>query len=199
MLSSVRRRGPPWCSLLMWRRRRRAESAAPGRRSVPATDSRRCGRAPARLRGDGRHRRRCHTTRGLGPGRGVPVAMPRATPAGISPSTDGHALDGWIATIRRSIEGTGTPRIPIAREVPALQPRPSERPRPPPSAPRRPRSRHAGRSSRPGRPSGNHTRRSRSEGVSASRRCMCVRTQKILATTYFPEGLPPEYLRRWRA
>lgn len=24
-------------------------------------------------------------------------------------------------------------------------------------------------------------------------------TQKILATTYFPEGLPPEYLRRWRA
>ena len=25
------------------------------------------------------------------------------------------------------------------------------------------------------------------------------KTQKILATAYFPEGLPPEYLRRWRA
>jgi hypothetical protein len=24
-------------------------------------------------------------------------------------------------------------------------------------------------------------------------------TQKTLATAYFPEGLPPEYLRRWRA
>ena len=24
-------------------------------------------------------------------------------------------------------------------------------------------------------------------------------TQKTPATTYFPEGLPPEYLRRWRA
>ena len=23
--------------------------------------------------------------------------------------------------------------------------------------------------------------------------------EKILATTYFPEGLPPQYLRRWRA
>ena len=35
----------------------------------------------------------------------------------------------------------------------------------------------------------------RAEPARASRR----KNAKILATAYFPEELPPEYLRRWRA
>jgi hypothetical protein len=36
-------------------------------------------------------------------------------------------------------------------------------------------------------------------GRPAGGRMIVATTQKTPATTYFPEGLPPEYLRRWRA